>query len=40
MNRTATIALIFHIAFIIIGSIQTSRGASYRYPMIIRFIKV
>lgn len=32
-------AMIFHLTFIIIGSIQTSRGASYRYPMIIRFIK-
>ena len=34
-----TAALIFHLAFIIIGSIQTSRGNHYRYPMIIRFIK-
>ena len=34
-----TAALIFHLTFIIIGCIQTSRGASYRYPMIIRFIK-
>ena len=34
-----TAAFIFHLAFIIIGSIQTSRGNHYRYPMIIRFIK-
>lgn len=34
-----TAALIFHLAFIIIGSIQTSRGNHYRYPMIIRFIR-
>ena len=32
-------AVIFHITFIIIGAVQTSRGANYRYPMIIRFIK-
>lgn len=32
-------AMIFHITFIIVGAVQTSRGASYRYPMIIRFIK-
>lgn len=32
-------AVIFHIAFIIIGAVQTSRGVDYRYPMIIRFIK-
>ncbi|RKZ44056.1 MAG: hypothetical protein DRQ48_03580 [Gammaproteobacteria bacterium] len=34
-----TAAFIFHIAFIITGSMQASRGVSYRYPMIIRFIK-
>jgi len=34
-----TAAFIFHLAFIIIGSIQASRGNHYRYPMIIRFIK-
>jgi len=34
-----TAAFIFHLAFIIIGSMQTSRGNHYRYPMIIRFIK-
>ena len=34
-----TAAFIFHLAFIIIGSIQTSHGNHYRYPMIIRFIK-
>ena len=34
-----TAAFIFHIAFIVIGSIQSSRGNHYRYPMIIRFIK-
>jgi len=32
-------AMIFHLTFIIIGAIQTSRGVDYRYPMIIRFIK-
>ncbi|MCZ6803332.1 MAG: DUF4870 domain-containing protein [Proteobacteria bacterium] len=32
-------AMIFHLSYIIIGAIQTSRGADYRYPMIIRFIK-
>lgn len=34
-----TAAFIFHLAFIVIGSMQTSRGNHYRYPMIIRFIK-
>ncbi len=34
-----TAAFIFHLAFIIVGSIQASRGNHYRYPMIIRFIK-
>ena len=34
-----TAAFIFHIAFIVTGSMQASRGVSYRYPMIIRFIK-
>ncbi len=32
-------AMIFHLTFIIIGSVQASRGTDYRYPMIIRFIK-
>ncbi len=32
-------AMIFHLTFIVIGSVQTSRGTDYRYPMIIRFIK-
>jgi len=32
-------AMIFHLTFIIVGAVQTSRGADYRYPMIIRFIK-
>jgi len=32
-------AMIFHLTFIVIGSVQTARGADYRYPMIIRFIK-
>jgi uncharacterized protein len=33
-------AFIFHMTFIIIGAVQTSYGANYRYPMIIRFIKI
>ena len=32
-------AMIFHLTFIIVGAVQTSRGVGYRYPMIIRFIK-
>lgn len=32
-------AMIFHLTYIIIGSVQTSRGSNYRYPIIIRFIK-
>ncbi len=31
--------MIFHLTFVIIGTVQTSRGVDYRYPMIIRFIK-
>ena len=31
--------MIFHLTFIVIGSVRTSRGTDYRYPMIIRFIK-
>jgi uncharacterized Tic20 family protein len=34
-----TAAFIFHFTFIVIGAMQASRGASYRYPMVIRFIK-
>lgn len=32
--------MIFHLTFIIVGAMQTSRGISYRYPMIIRFIRI
>ena len=32
--------ILFHLTFIIIGAVQTSKGVEYRYPMIIRFIKV
>ena len=32
-------AMIFHLTFIVIGALQTSRGNHYRYPMIVRFIK-
>ncbi|MFT5350771.1 MAG: putative Tic20 family protein, partial [Gammaproteobacteria bacterium] len=32
-------AAIFHLAYIIIGAVQTSHGVNYRYPMIIRFLK-
>ncbi|MFT5132843.1 MAG: putative Tic20 family protein [Gammaproteobacteria bacterium] len=32
-------AAIFHLAYIIIGAVQTSHGVDYRYPMIIRFLK-
>jgi len=31
--------MIFHLTFIVIGSVQTARGTDYRYPMVIRFIK-
>ena len=34
-----TAAFIFHFTFIVIGAMQASRGANYRYPMTIRFIK-
>lgn len=30
---------IFHLAYIIIAAIHTSRGAHFRYPLTIRFIK-
>lgn len=33
-------ALIFHLTFIIIAAVQTSRGVEFRYPMTIRFIRV
>ncbi len=31
--------MIFHLAYIIIGAIQTSHGADFRYPLTIRFFK-
>jgi uncharacterized protein len=31
--------MFFHLIFIIIGTVQTSQGVEYRYPLIIRFIK-
>ena len=33
-------AVIFHLTFIIIASVQTSRGVEFRYPLTIRFIRV
>jgi uncharacterized protein len=33
------VVMVFHLTFIIIGTVQTSRGADFLYPMIIRFIK-
>lgn len=32
-------AMIFHIAYIIVGAVQTSRGVNFRYPMTIRFFR-
>jgi len=31
--------MIFHLAYIIIGAIQTSRGSNFRYPLTIRFFR-
>jgi len=33
-------AVIFHLTFIIIAAVQTSRGVEFRYPLTIRFIRV